>query len=220
MTGFPAFAWVIGSALGAEPKADPEVDRRVVVAFGAAASWGVGGTAGIWAPALAQRLEVTGEVGGRRRTAVGFSLVHARPDLLDSGELIAGAPSEAVVGWRDELSVLFTLRVPLDVGATVPQPDPVLAVLPSFGFGAGVLATDAHLDVMGFGSRAGVRSRALSPVLDARIGAEARFWNWLSLLPHGELLFTVVPDVAEDGSGEVWDAEARVLVGVDVLVRF
>ncbi|MSQ04049.1 MAG: hypothetical protein EXR71_19540 [Myxococcales bacterium] len=217
MIGPLAVVFSLQCALGAEASA---VDRRVVVAFGAAASWSAGGAAGIWAPASAQRLEVSGEVGRARRTAIGFSLVHARPDLLDAGELVSGVPADAVGGWRDELSILFTLRVPIDVGAALPPEGPGLAVLPCFGVGAGVLASDAHLDVMGFGARAGVRSRSLLPVLAARLGVELRVWNWVSLLPHGELLLTVGPDAAEGGPGEVWDAEARVLAGADVLLRF
>ncbi len=199
----------------AEPMEAQDVDRRVVVGGGLAASWSFGGAAGAWAPTLAERIELSGEVGHQKRAAVGFSLVHARPELARAGELIEGAPPDAVQGWRDELSILLTVRVPLEV-----LPPTALAVLPTFGFGAGVLATDAHLDTMGFVGRAPVRSRSLSPVLAGRLGLELRFRNWLSLLPHGELLATAAPDTAEEGPGELWDVEARVLAGADVVIRF
>lgn len=211
-----------GPAQAAEPLREPTVDRRVDVAVGVASQWGFGRTAAAWGPALAERLELSGEAGRRTRTAVGFTLVHARPELVDLGALVpvTGVPAAAASGYRDELSLLFTVRVPMDVGGNVPALRPVLRVLPTFAFAAGVMATDAHLTLPGYEAAVPVRSRAVAPLLGARLGAELRVYGWLSLLPHAEILATVVKDPYELREGEEWDAEARVLAGADLLVRF
>ncbi len=206
--------------LAVEPLREPLVDRRVDVAFGLASQWGLGGTTGAWETALAARFEFSGEIGRRQRTSVGFALVHSRPEVADASGLVAGAPAGAITGWRDELSVLFTIRVPLQVGAALPALQPIVRFLPSFGFSGGTFITDAHLQLPGFGAFVPLRARAVTPAFGARIGVECRFYSWLSLLPHAELLMTFGPNRREQTGGETYDAEGRMLVGADAVVRF
>ncbi|GDX80217.1 hypothetical protein LBMAG42_20280 [Deltaproteobacteria bacterium] len=207
-------------AFSAEPVREPLVDRRVDVAFGLASQWGLGGTTVAWETALAQRFEFSGEIGRRQRTSVGFALVHSRPEVADAGGLVAGAPAASISGWRDELSVLFTIRVPLQVGAALPALQPVVRFLPSFGFSGGAFITDAHLALPSFDAFVPLRARAVTPAFGARFGVECRFYSWLSLLPHAELLVTVGPNRREQTGGETYDAEGRMLVGADAVVRF
>lgn len=207
-------------AQAAQPLHEPLVDRRVDVAFGVANQWGFGGTSGAWAPSMAQRFEFSGEVGRRQRTAVGIALVHSRPEVVDAGVLVSGAPAGAVSGWRDELSALLTARVPLHVGAEAPVLLPVVRFLPSFAFGVGAFIADAHLQLVSFDALEPLRARSITPVVEARLGVEVRFYSWLSLLPHAELMVTVGPNRREQMGGEAYDAEGRVLLGVDGVVRF
>ncbi len=215
-------ALALASRAAAAPLVPPDVDRRVHVAAGVGHQWGVGGSAAAWGDSFTQRFELSGEAGRRARTAIGFALVHARPTLVDTRALIPepGVPAGAASGVRDELSCLFSVRVPLHVGAILPAESPILEVLPTFGFTAGMLATDAHLVVAGYDAAVPVRSRTLAPVLGARIGAELRLWDWLAVLPHGELLATLAADAREVGSGQTWEAEARLMIGADLAVRF
>ncbi len=203
-----------------EPVREPLVDRRVDVAFGLASQWGLGGTSSAWETALAERFEFSGEIGRRQRTSVGFALVHSRPEVADASGLVAGVPAEAIEGWRDELSVLFTIRVPLQVGAALPALQPIVRFLPSFGFSGGAFITDAHLALPSFEAFVPLRARAVTPAFGARFGVECRFYSWLSLLPHAELLVTVGPNRREQTGGETYDAEGRLLVGADAVVRF
>lgn len=191
------------------------------VAMGLGSSWGVGGTTAAWAPALGERFEVSGEV-GRHRVALGFALDHSRRELADSSVLIPdpAVPAAAVAGTRDELSLRFVVRVPLEVGANLPQREPVLSVLPTFAVSAGIFASDAQLAVPSFEGRVDLRSRSLLPVLGARAGAELRVWDWMALLPHAELLMLVAGNRGELSGREQFDVEGRVLLGADVLVRF
>lgn len=226
--GGPLLRWGVAAAmavaavpaLAAEPVREPLVDRRVDVAFGLASQWGLGGTTAAWETALAERFEFSGEIGRRQRTSVGFALVHSRPEVADAGALVAGAPADSITGWRDELSVLFTIRVPLQVGAALPALQPIVRFLPSFGFSGGAFITDAHLALPSFDAFVPLRARAVTPVFGARFGVECRFYSWLSLLPHAELLVTLGPNRREQTGGETYDAEARMLVGADVVVRF
>ncbi len=211
---------VANAALAAEPLHEPLVDRRVDVAFGIANQWGFGGTASAWAPSLAERFEFSGEVGRRQRTAVGFALVHSRPEVVDAGVLVADAPAGAVTGWRDELTLLLTARVPLHVGAEAPALLPVVRFLPSFAFGVGAFIADAHLQLVSFDELEPLRARSITPAGEARFGVEVRLYSWLSLLPHAELLVTLGPNRREQMGGEAYDAEGRVLLGVDGVVRF
>lgn len=192
------------------------------VTFGVANQWGVAGSTAAWGPAVAERIEVAGEVGHHARTHVGFELLHARPELVDAGALVPGTglAASAVSGWRDELSLLFAVRVPVDVGVAAPALRPVLRVLPTFGLAGGVFLTDAHVAVASFGGGPPLRSRATTPLFAARVGAELRLYEWLSLVPQGEFTLTFAGNRREQTGGETWDAEGRVLVGLDGIVRF
>lgn len=200
----------------------PAVDRRVNVAFGVAAQLGVTGTTGAWADTLAERVEFSGEVGGRSRTAFGVELTHARPELRDAGVLVTGGDvgADTITGWRDELGLQFVVRVPVDVGAVFPSVHPVLRLFPTFGVSGGFFATDAHLDVPGFDARVAARSRAITPLFGARVGLEARVWEWMSLVPYGEFALTYAPNAREQTGGQEWGVEGRMLVGADAVVRF
>ncbi len=208
-------------AVAAEPLREPAVERGVEVAMGVGSGWGVGGTTAAWAPALSQRFEVAGAV-GRHHVAVGFSLTHARRELVDSSVLIpdGGVPADAVSGQRDELALLFSVRVPLDVGADIPARQPVLRVLPTFGVSAGLFASDAQLQVPSYSTTVALRSRALLPTIGARVGCELRVLGWMSLLPHAELLVLVAGNRGELSGHEQFDVEGRVMLGGDVVVRF
>jgi hypothetical protein len=193
----------------------------VAVSMGLAAAFGAGGTTAAWSDAVGERFELSGEV-GRHHVGVGFALLHTRPELADAGVLIPGGdvPADAASGFRDELALLFAVRVPLDVGADLPRLSPVLQVLPTFGVSAGLFASDAQLTLPGYGATVPLRSRALLPVLGARVGCELRWFDWMSLLPHAELLLLVAGNRGERSGREQFDVEGRVFLGSDVMVRF
>jgi hypothetical protein len=57
-------------------------------------------------------------------------------------------------------------------------------------------------------------------VLGARVGCELRWFDWMSLLPHAELLLLVAGNRGERSGREQFDVEGRVFLGSDVMVRF
>lgn len=211
----------VASAGAEAAESRPEAGGAVTVAMGLGSTWGVGGAAPAWGEALGERFELAGEV-GRHRVALGFVVDHARRDLVDASVLIpdAAVPAGALTGTRDELALLFTVRVPLQVGADLPEGKPVLRVLPTFAVSAGLFASDAQLVLPSFSAAVPLRSRSLLPVLGARAGCELRAFDWMSLLPHAELLMLVAGNRGELSGREQFDVEGRILLGADVLVRF